>query len=82
MPRWKTAENRAGCAHACRCKSSCLPKNLAKQVGLDRDAFSYVSSKLSGGQKRRLTLGMALMSEPKLLFMDEPTVGTELGGKE
>ena len=57
-------------------------KNLAKQVGLDRDAFSYVSSKLSGGQKRRLTLGMALMSEPKLLFMDEPTVGTELGGEE
>lgn len=52
-------------------------KGIAAQVGLDRDVFSYTSSKLSGGQKRRLTLGMALMSKPKLLFMDEPTVEME-----
>lgn len=49
-------------------------KEKAEVVGLSHDAFKRKASVMSGGQKRRLTLGMALMSQPRLLFLDEPTV--------
>ena len=50
-------------------------KEKAEAVGLSHNAYKRKSSKLSGGQKRHLTLGMALMSQPQILFLDEPTVG-------
>ena len=31
--------------------------------------------KLSGGQKRKLSVGIALIGDPKLIFLDEPTAG-------
>jgi ABC-2 type transport system ATP-binding protein len=50
-------------------------KNL-ELMGLEDRAKGKVS-KFSGGMKRRINLAIALMGEPELLFLDEPTVGID-----
>lgn len=50
---------------------------LAKLLGLDSQ-LSRRAGKLSGGWQRRLSIAMALISEPKVLFLDEPTLGLDV----
>ncbi len=50
---------------------------LMKKFGLD-SVKDKKASKLSGGWQRRLSIAMALISEPKVLFLDEPTLGLDV----
>ena len=50
---------------------------LSKQFDL-HDILSKKAKKLSGGWQRRISIAMALISEPSVLFLDEPTLGLDV----
>jgi ABC-2 type transport system ATP-binding protein len=51
-------------------------KTVLELIGLEDRATGAVS-KFSGGMKRRLNVGVALLHQPQILIMDEPTVGID-----
>ena len=52
-------------------------KELTKLLSLD-GILHRKAGKLSGGWQRRLSIAMALISEPNILFLDEPTLGLDV----
>jgi ABC-2 type transport system ATP-binding protein len=56
------------------------PDEVIRIVGLEEKRDARVRT-LSGGQKRRLDLGLALIGDPSLIFLDEPTTGFDPGAR-
>ena len=52
-------------------------EELNLQFGLE-EVLLRKAGKLSGGWQRRVSIAMALISEPKILFLDEPTLGLDV----
>ncbi|KOG30851.1 ABC transporter ATP-binding protein [Streptomyces resistomycificus] len=65
----------AGCVSGARPEGEALAL-----VGLERRAGVRVKQ-LSGGERRRLDLALALLGRPEVLFLDEPTTGLDAEGR-
>ena len=58
-------------------KTAARIREVTEQLRLD-SVLKKKAGKLSGGWQRRVSIAMALISEPKILFLDEPTLGLDV----
>ena len=58
-------------------KQTAKVTELTERLGLET-VMKKKAGKLSGGWQRRLSIAMALISEPEILFLDEPTLGLDV----
>ena len=58
-------------------KKDRITDSILKTVSLNKEANAYTRS-LSGGMKRRLLIAKAMVHQPPILFLDEPTAGVDV----
>ncbi len=56
-------------------------EEVASVIGFTKDMLKKQVKTYSGGMKQRLNIGVALLHDPKIIIMDEPTVGIDLIGR-
>lgn len=79
-PNLTVAENLAlicGIHGFSREKTGARIRQLSGQLGLD-PVLQRRAGKLSGGWQRRVSIAMALICQPQILFLDEPTLGLDV----
>jgi len=79
FPMLSVAENLACFASVCRLQGARQRERIAACLTVTQleDFAAKRAEQLSGGLKRRLNLAIALLPEPELILLDEPTVGVD-----
>lgn len=70
-----------GLTHSMTAEDKSIVRKALEQVGM-LDLQNRLIGELSGGQQQRAFIARALASEPKILFLDEPTVGIDRAAQE
>ena len=68
--------------YAFKASDSNVIKSMIADVGLDESLLSHQFNELSTGQFQRMLIGWALLDNPDVLILDEPTSGIDIGGEE
>ena len=74
---WENLELICGIHGFSREKTAGKIEELSRQFDLEA-VLSRRAGKLSGGWQRRVSIAMALIGEPEILFLDEPTLGLDV----
>jgi len=56
-------------------------KGVVENLRIETPSLSKIVRQLSGGNRQKVVLGKYLLSKPRVLLMDQPTIGLDVGAK-